>query len=168
MPNLLAELPLASRVFIDANILIYHFTRTPISAACTAFLERVAEAAVVGVTSTTALTEVQHRLMVLMAIGRYTLDRRVAVRRLREQPEMVRTLAVYREAMHQVEEFGIEILPVTHQTVRQTTAVTAEHGILTTDALHVAVMREAGIEDMATNDVDIQRLTGIRIWVPAS
>ncbi len=71
MPNLLAELPLTSRVFIDANILIYHFTRTPISAICTTFLERVAAAAIVGLTSTTALAEVQHRLMVLEAIDRY-------------------------------------------------------------------------------------------------
>ncbi len=37
--------------------------------------------------------------------------------------------------MHQVEEFGIEILPVTHQCVRQATALAAEHGLLTNDAL---------------------------------
>ena len=40
-PKDLATLPSGTRIFIDANIFIYHFTQVPLTAACTAFLQRV-------------------------------------------------------------------------------------------------------------------------------
>ncbi len=43
-PRDLAALPSGTRVFIDANIFIYHFTHTPLTAACTAFLQTTSRA----------------------------------------------------------------------------------------------------------------------------
>ena len=54
-------LPSGTHIFIDANILIYHFTQVPLTAACTAFLQRVETGDLHGVTSVVVLAEVAHR-----------------------------------------------------------------------------------------------------------
>ena len=64
----LAALPSGGRVFIDANIFIYHFTHTPLTAACTKFLQRVEVGDIEGITSVITLAEVAHRLMILEGI----------------------------------------------------------------------------------------------------
>ena len=98
MHNDLATLPSHRSVFIDANIFIYHFTQSPLTAACTAFLQRVEDGDVRGLTSVVTLTEVAHRLILLEAIRVFNLPSRIAVRTLKEHPELVRQLSQYKTA----------------------------------------------------------------------
>jgi predicted nucleic acid-binding protein len=51
LPKDLAALPSGSRVFVDANIFIYHFTNSPLTDACTKFLQRVEVGDLEGTTS---------------------------------------------------------------------------------------------------------------------
>jgi len=86
-------LPSGSRVFIDANIFIYHFTRSPLTPACTAFLQRVEIGDIEGITSVVALAEVAHRLMILEAIQKHGLQPQEAVRKLKGNPALVQQLS---------------------------------------------------------------------------
>jgi predicted nucleic acid-binding protein len=61
-PKDLVPLPSGPHIFIDANILIYHFTQVPLTAACTAFLRRVKAGDLHGVTSVVVLAEAAHSL----------------------------------------------------------------------------------------------------------
>ena len=83
-PKDLAALPSGSRVFIDANIFIYHFARSPLTASCTAFLQRVEVGELEGITSVVTLAEAAHRLMILEAIQTHGLHPNAAVRKLKE------------------------------------------------------------------------------------
>jgi hypothetical protein len=62
----LEDLPDGARVFVDANILIYHFSG--ISVECRAFLQRCESKQVDAFTGVHILLEVTHRLMVLEAL----------------------------------------------------------------------------------------------------
>jgi predicted nucleic acid-binding protein len=64
----LVDLRDGDRVFIDANIFIYHFGGRSLE--CKALLERCARRALLGYTSTPILAEVLHRRMVAEAIAR--------------------------------------------------------------------------------------------------
>jgi predicted nucleic acid-binding protein len=92
-PKDVAALPSGSRVFIDANIFIYHFTHTPLTAACTKFLQRVEVGDIEGITSVITLAEVAHRLMILEAIQIHGLFPHAAVRKLKENPTLVQQLS---------------------------------------------------------------------------
>ncbi len=63
----LADLRDGDRVFIDANIFIYHFGGRSLE--CKALLERCARRDLLGYTSTPVLAEVLHRRMVAEAIA---------------------------------------------------------------------------------------------------
>jgi predicted nucleic acid-binding protein len=77
---ILADLREGDRVFIDANIFIYHFGgRSP---ECKALLERCAWRELLGYTSTSVLAEVLHRRMVAEAIAKGLVTARTAVRKL--------------------------------------------------------------------------------------
>src|SRR5262249_7979854 len=97
-PKDLATLPAGTRIFIDANIFIYHFTHVPLTAACTAFLQRVETGDVRGVTSVVVLAEVAHRLMILEAIRTSGVPSRTAVKQLKENPTLISQLSHYKLA----------------------------------------------------------------------
>ena len=71
---MLKEIPGGTKIFVDSNILIYHFLG--VSEACTDFLERVRIGDVEGYTSTIVLAEVLHRLMIAEAVEKYGLKKR--------------------------------------------------------------------------------------------
>ncbi len=86
----LADLQDGDRVFIDANIFIYHCGGR--SQECKVLLERCARRDLLAYTSTPILAEVLHRLMVAEAIAKGLVTAKTAVRKLREQPELVKQL----------------------------------------------------------------------------
>jgi predicted nucleic acid-binding protein len=112
-PKDLAALSPGTRIFIDANIFIYHFTQTPLTAACTAFLQRVGAGDLHGVTSVVILAEVAHRLMILEAIRTQGLSSRTAVKKLKETPDLVRQLSHYKAATERIPSFNVTVAPVT-------------------------------------------------------
>jgi predicted nucleic acid-binding protein len=63
------DLPVGAAVFVDANPLVYHFSRhAQFGAACTALLDRIERGDLSGFTTTHVLSETAHRLMTLEAI----------------------------------------------------------------------------------------------------
>ena len=109
----LAELRDGDSVFIDANIFIYHFGGR--SAACKLLLERCARRELQGYTSTPTLAEVLHRLMVAEAVQKKLVTPRTAIRKLKDQPELVKQLTEYHEDVDKIEQMNLTILKSTNQ-----------------------------------------------------
>ena len=166
MTNDLATVPSGQHLFIDANICIYHFTQSPLTAACTALLQRVEMGNLVGSTSVVTLAEVSHRLMLLEAIHTFGLVPRTAVRYLKEHPDLVTQLSQYRVATEAVATFNVTVEPVTPEHFRAAQQLCARHGLLTNDALLVAVMQSLVLADLASNDSDLATMPGLTLWQP--
>ena len=63
-----ADIPNGESVFLDANILIYHFSsHATLSTACQELIERIARGELSGFTSSHVLSNVAHRLMTIEA-----------------------------------------------------------------------------------------------------
>lgn len=162
----LAALPSARRVFIDANIFIYHFTQTPLSASCTAFLRRVEVGDIQGISSVVVLAEVAHRLMILEAIATFGFPSRTAVKQLKEHPALVKQLAHYKVATEKIPAFNGAVEPITPIHLRTAQSLSATHGLLTNDSLTAAVMQALALTDLTSNDPDLSAVPGLTIWQP--
>jgi predicted nucleic acid-binding protein len=162
----LAALPSARRVFIDANIFIYHFTQTPLSTSCTAFLQRVEVGDIQGITSVVVLAEVAHRLMILEAIGTFGFPSRMAVKQLKEHPALVTQLVHYKASTEKIPAFHVTVEPITPAHLQTAQSLSATHGLLTNDSLTAAVMRTLVLTDLASNDPDLSVVPGLTIWQP--
>ena len=165
-PKDLAAIPSGSRVFIDANIFVYHFTSTPLTAACTAFLKRVEVGDLTGITSVIALAEVAHRLMILEAIQTHGLKSNAAVRKLKENPSLVQQLSDYRVATDMVSTFNVAVEPVTSAHLHTAQEFSATGGLLTNDSLTAALMKSLSLTDLASNDPDFSVVPGLTVWQP--
>ena len=166
LPKDLAAIPSGTRVFIDANIFIYHFTSTPLSAACTAFLKRVEVAEISGVTSVVALAEVAHRLMILEAIQTHGLKPNVAVRKLKENPSLVRQLTNYRVATDMVATFDVAVEAISAAHLRTAQDYSATIGLLTNDSLTASARQSLSLVHLASNDADFSVVPNVTVWQP--
>ena len=160
----LADLQHGDRVFIDANIFIYHFGGR--SQECKVLLERCARRELFGYTSTSILAEVLHRLMVAEAIAKRLVTAKIAVRKLGEQPELVKQLTQYQDDVDKIPQMNLTILDLTQEVVTSSAEVRRDEGLLTNDSLVVACMREQGLTKLATANGDFDKVSRLEVCKP--
>jgi predicted nucleic acid-binding protein len=163
------EIPAGASVFVDANTLVYHFVPEPgLGPACRGLLERFARQELAGFTSAHVVSNVVHRIMTLEAIDRFGWPAAGIGRRLLRHPDNLRQLTRFRQIVEEIPGFGIRVLPITMPLVCAAAAISQQHGLLSGDALVVAVMREHGIVNLASHDADFDRVPGLTRYAPAS
>jgi predicted nucleic acid-binding protein len=163
-----ADLPAGATVFVDANTLVYHFQPHPLfGAACTDLMERIERQELAGFTSTHVLSEVAHRLMTLEACSLFHWPFAGIAQRLRHHAAQVRTLTRFRQAIQEVPRLGIQVLTVLPSLIDAAAAISQQTGLLSNDALIVAVMQANGLANIASNDADFDRVPGQTRYAPA-
>jgi len=168
MPLTLADIPAGAAVFLDANVFVYHFAPHPVlQGPCQQLLERCTREELVGFTSAHVVSNVAHRIMTLEAVDRFGWPTTGIGRRLLRHPDDVRQLTRFRQAVEEIPAFGIQVLPITMHLVSAAAAVSGQHGLLSGDALVVAVMREHGLVNLASHDADFDRVPGLTRYAPA-
>ena len=153
----LEDLPSGARIFVDANILIYHFSG--ISLECRAFLQRCESRQVEAFTGVHILLEITHRLMVLEALQKGLITGGQPARKLKEQPEVIKGLREYNQSVQQIPRLRIRVRPITSAIVRASEAIRVQEGLMTNDSVTVALMRKMGLRDVATADADFNNVS---------
>ena len=160
----LDAIPAGSRVFIDASIFIYHFAGA--SAECRGLLERCERLDVKGVTSVVAVAETAHRLMLLEALSRGLVSGANLVRKLREKPDVVRQLHLYREQVERIPLMGVSVVALDLKSLLRSADVRDRHGLLVNDSLIVTTARDLGVKAVASADEDFGRVPELQIYRP--
>lgn len=157
----------AGSVFVDANTFIYAFGPDPVyGPPSEQLLERIENHELQGYTSANVLSDMAHRLMALEAVQVFGWSHTGIAHRLKRHPAEVQTLARYRQAIDEVSAIGIQVLPITGGQVSQAADVSRQFGLLSSDALIVAVMRHHNLTELASHDADFDRVPGIARYGP--
>ena len=146
----LAHLEEGSAVFIDANVLIYHFVGA--SPECTGLLGRCEAREVRGL---------------IEAVERKLVSPGNVVRKLVRRADVVRQLARYQASVEAIPAMGIDISPVTETTILLGLRHQRRYGLLTNDSLIVASMQQQGVRSLATADERLGIVDEIELFVPA-
>lgn len=163
-----ADLVVGDVIFLDANTLVYHFTSDPLyGPACSRLLQRIENQEIQGLTSTHVLTEMAHRIMTIEAIGAFTWSVAGIARRLRQHPAQVQQLAGFHQAVERVLQSRIQVLTIPVPLVAAGTRLSRQTGLLSNDALIVAVMQANGLTKLASSDTDFDRMPGLTRYAPA-
>ncbi len=161
------DIPAGSAVFLDGNVLVYHFVPDPVfGPPCRDLLERISQQNISGFTSAHVLTNVAHRLMTLEAVGKYGWPMTGIAYRLKRHPAELHTLVKFRQSVAEVPNYGIETLPVELPHIISAAALSQHHGLLSGDALIVAVMQAHGLTHLVSHDADFDRVPGITRYAP--
>ena len=162
------DLPVAASVFLDANILLYHFTADPkFGAACTDLVERVERQELIGITSTHVVSEVTHRLMTIEAASQFGRPFAGIAGWLQKHPANVQQLTRFRLALQELPRYRIQVLVIPADLLDAAAAVTQQTGLLHNDSVIVALMRMHGLTNLASADTDFDRVPGLTRYAPA-
>jgi len=162
-----ADIPAGLWLFVDANTLVYHFAAEPLlGPPCQRLLDRVNRGEIQGFTSTDVLSDVAHRLMTQEAIRRFAWPAAGIARRLWSNPSHVQQLSDFRAAIDELLRSGIQVLSIPPPLIATAAAISQQHGLLSGDALVVAVMRGHGLVNLASHDADFDRVPGLTRYAP--
>jgi predicted nucleic acid-binding protein len=161
----LSQLRSGERVFIDANIFLYHFTG--VSEECKEFLKRCEAGDLYGVTGLTVMAEVCHRLMIAEAIRRGLIRSSKPVAQLQRKPEVVRMLSEYSAEIMNITGWGILVMDLEKDALMQSQVYRTQFGLLTNDSFILVYMRIANTDKLATNDKAFARIPSIRVYSPS-
>jgi predicted nucleic acid-binding protein len=163
----LADLSPGESVFLDANVFVYHFEPHALfGPPCTNLLKRIELLELAGFTSTHVLGEVAHRLMTLEASVLYGWPSHI-VQRLKQSPACVQQLTRFRSALQNFSDAGIHILTIEPPLLDAAAAISQATGILSNDAMIVAIMKANNLTNIASHDADFDRVPGITRYAPA-
>jgi predicted nucleic acid-binding protein len=163
-----ADLAAGDAVFVDANTLIYHFGPHPtFGPACQQLTHRIENQDLFGFTSTHTLAEVAHPLMIAEALTLPGWSPGKVKRRLHQQPAALQQLTLFRTAVETVLQSQIKVLTIAPSLLGAATTISQQCGLLTNDALTVAIMQANGLTRIASHDTDFDRVPGITRYSPA-
>jgi predicted nucleic acid-binding protein len=163
----LQTLPTSANIFVDANIFIYHFASEPTyGSACAQFFQRVANHEIKAFSSMHVIGEVLHRLMTYEAYLIYKLPMQSMVARLKTNPQLLANLQFPNRAIQAIQTLPLTLLPITLPTLQSCIAISQSQGLLTNDAITLALMQHYQLTNLASNDADFDIVPGITRYVP--
>ncbi len=161
-----ADLVRGDSVFLDANTFVYHFQpHSSLGAPCTDLLKRIELQELSGYTSTHVLSELAHRLMTMEASALFNWSSKI-VQHLQQNPAQVQRLTQFRSSLQKIQQMRIQVLTIPADMVDAAAGISQQIGVLSNDALIVAVMRANGLTHLASNDADFDRVPGLTRYVP--
>jgi predicted nucleic acid-binding protein len=162
------DLVAGDAVFLDANTFVYHFAPDPRwGGSCGQLLQRIQNQEIAGHTSAAILSETAHRLMTIEARARHGWTAGKLLQRLKKNPQVVRALTSGEAAVASIIASRVHIHPVDSALVAAAAAVSRQTGLLSNDALLVALMQAHGLNKLASNDADLDRVPGVTRYAPA-
>jgi predicted nucleic acid-binding protein len=81
-------------------------------------------------------------------------------------PVEVQKLVQFRQFLLDIPTLGIQVLSIPPSLVYAATALSQQYGLLSGDALIVAVMKQEGLTHLASNDGDFDRVPGLTRYAP--
>ncbi len=98
MSSLLKDIPDGVACFLDATIFYYHLVNTPpLSDDCSDLLERVEAGVIQGVTSTVALAEATHKVMLAEIVRQHGVSPQGLLSRIKKHPELLDHLSEHKQ-----------------------------------------------------------------------
>lgn len=163
----LKDVPDGVTCYVDATIFYYHIVNTPpLSDDCSDFLERVERGQLTGVTSSVAVSEATHKVMLTEVVARHCVDRKGLIARIKRHPELLDGLTEHQKASATVRGLGLTVEPVTLELLARSAELSPQLHLLTNDALTFAAMEKLGVTHIATNDDDFDSVSGIKVFKP--
>jgi len=151
-------------VVIDTNILVYANQQK--SQECVQLMKRCSLREVRGIVPMPMVAELVHTLMLIEARENGWIERSNPARALSEHPEQVRRLARYENEVREFLGIGMRIEPATPVDILETLSIQREFGLLTNDALLLAIARRLNCSAIATADAAFRAVQGFVVYQP--
>lgn len=162
----LTSIPNARAIFIDANI-FHLYLRGPkeLSRESTKFLERLESGEIPGYTSTLVLDELMYKILLRKIEEKHKQNPLTVIEK--DFGEIAKNSYYAKEAIDLVLGIsGLNVLDVTREDVQHAPDLMESFSLLPRDAVHLSVMLNHNIMDIASSDSDFDRVKDLTRWTP--
>jgi len=164
----LSDIPDGVSCYIDATIFYYHLVGAPpLSDDCSDFLKRAETGRISGVTSTGAVSEATHKVMLAEIVQRHGVGHQGLIARIKRHPGLLDGLTEHKGVSATVRTLNLQVESITLDLLARGADISVQARLLTNDALVIAVMEKLGVTYLATNDDDFDSVAGINVFKPA-
>ncbi len=161
------------KIFVDANIFLFHaFNNLEYSEECTTFLKRIEKGEIIAVINPVIIDEILFKILmaeVSKLISKPSLwDLK---KKLRENDKefigsAYKPVKEYKDYLTELTNGGLIVSELNWKNAVDSVAIGEKYGLLTSDAFHLATMKQNGIKHIATNDSDFDHVDFLTIWKP--
>jgi len=151
-------------VLLDANVLVYGVLHK--SAQCLKLLRRCTERDVIGVVGLQQLAEVMHRLMMVEARDNGWTTVGNPAKSLSERPDRVRLMNRYSDIVRGLLASGFRFESLMAEDFPAALRLQREYGLLTNDALFIAIAERLRIQAIASADKIFMQVQGVILYSP--
>lgn len=164
----LGSLIAGESVFVDANILVYHFTsQAQFGPACKHFIERVARLELRAFSCAHVVSDVAHRLMTVEAMTTLGWPVTGIARRLKKQYAELARLMAFRQSVNEIPRLGILVVPTDFAMVSAAAGISQQFGLLIGDAVIVVAMQQLHLDKLVSNDAAFDRVPWLTRYSPS-
>lgn len=161
------DVPDGTRCFVDTNILYYALVPTPgFSEHCLTLLDRAIRGDIFIAVSLPVLSDTLHKVMTSEAAEMAGKDRAGMVGYLGKHPDLIQQLTQYPQAIDRLITVPMSVLPVDIELLKTAGKLAVQLGLLTNDAMIVALMQRHQLTNLITNDNDFDRVPDLTVWKP--
>lgn len=161
----LKDIHSGSKIFIDSNIITYHLSgHSVFGEACRDFLKKVEIRKYECYVNDVVFSEVLLNFMKSELFRLRGIKPQRMVGEIKREPSLIE-LVNFNAVIKLFENLRVEILPVEYK-CKKIVEFISRYSLLPNDAIHVATMKRHGIENIATNDKDFERVEWVNVWKP--
>ncbi len=162
----LDDIPAGSFCVADTNVLLY--AEQGNSAQAQRFIRRCSSGELKGVLPQTVWQELTHKLMLAEALSRGLIAGGNPAARLASRPEAIRDLTLYRGKVRALVDLGFGFEPCNRDDLLKSAfALQEKHGLLTNDAVVLAVTLRLRADALVSNDKAFRELDKPDIYFPS-
>ena len=165
----LKEFTLKDRIFLDANIFLFHaLDHEQFGEESTKFLGKIETGEIKGIITSLVVDEVLFKILVASASmfiekpSIWNIRRKLKEKKFKE--EVYQPVEEYKDYIWSLTQNGLEIIGLEEKMAFESVALGRQYGLLTSDAMHLAAMKVADIAHIATNDSDFLVVDFITVW----
>ncbi|MCD6092836.1 MAG: PIN domain-containing protein [Candidatus Aenigmarchaeota archaeon] len=130
-------------------------------------MNRIKDNEIKAFTSVIVLSEILHKLMISEIVKKYNVGYLEALNYFKNKPNIFLKLEKCWEDIKEIKSINnLVILDVTDKAFDIGIKYSKEFKLLISDALHLAVMKEYNITNLASNDSDFERVGWINLFKP--
>ena len=164
----LDKFPVKGQIFVDANIFLHH--AFDLNESSVRFLQRIERGEVKAYTSLLVLEEVFFKLLVQQSsnlLSKVTLEKvKTLLKDKKARKKIFSPLFRYLKYLDILKTGGLKVIGLVEEDVERAIYIAGQWGLLTADALHLAVMERKEIINLASADSDFEVIKGITLWKP--
>jgi len=153
------------KIFLDANIFIYIFKGDWRAEHCKTLIDKIVNYEITGFTSYSVLDEVVRFLIVDELWTEY----RITEKSIKSDPRYINfeDLKNYKKGFEYIKEIeNLKILTIGDEVFSLALKFSGEYNLFFPDAVHASTCKLNGIDDIATNDSDFERVDFLTVWKP--